>query len=85
MPINLYCNDIITYVVAKLAKLWKKSTVKEIPTTAYYLPDDETQMATFTQKYDEVQKQLQTIAAMDNLLSGTMVFSNAHMYKEHQQ
>ena len=58
--------------VAKLAKLWKKSTVKDIETTTYHLPDDDAQMATFVEKYDKVQKQLETVAAMDDLLSGNV-------------
>ena len=57
-------------IVAKLAKLWKKSTVQDIETATYYFPDDNQQMVTFTEKYDKVQKQLETIAAMDDLLSG---------------
>ena len=60
----------VAFTVQKLAGLWKKTAVgREASVTVYRLPEAPS-LHTFTRKYDEVQKQLSAIAAMDDLLSG---------------
>ena len=43
--------------------------------TVFTLPSDHEEMKSFIEKYDKNPKQLQTLAAMDDLLSGILVCS----------
>ena len=57
--------------VTLLAGLWRKTANgKDMEKRVFCLPEDESEMALFKTKYNTTQKQLQAIAAMDDLLSG---------------
>lgn len=57
--------------VTLLAGMWKKTANgKDMEKQVFRLPADESGMALFKTKYNTTQKQLQAIAAMDDLLSG---------------
>ena len=70
-----------THPVALLAGLWKKTTDgKDVGKKVFHLPTEEAHLATFKNKYDRTQKQLQTIAAMDDLLSGLLCNNSWKQY-----
>ena len=57
--------------VEVLAALWRKTNgQREVEKRVFTLPPQDSNTATFKMKYDRTQKQLQSIAAMDDLLSG---------------
>ena len=57
--------------MALLAGVWrKKANGKDVEKQVFRLSEDESEMALFKAKYNTTQKQLQAIAAMDDLLSG---------------
>ena len=63
------CNILFNNLVVTLAGLWSKAAKNTITTKTFSLPtQDETSV--FKEKYDKIQKQLQCIAAMDDLMSG---------------
>lgn len=65
---------LLIYLVTTLAQLWRKTTIgRECDARVFELPKDKKSMQTFIEKYDEVQEQLSTIAAMDDLLSGRAI------------
>ena len=45
---------------------------KRIDPRTFKLPDDHSQLKSFIEKYDKNQQQLQTLAAVDDLLSGML-------------
>ena len=54
-----------------LAGMWRKTANgKDVEKQVFRLPEDDSEMALFKTKYNTTQKQLQAIAAMDDLLSG---------------
>ena len=54
-----------------LARLWMQGMPrKRIDPRTFKLPDDHSQLKSFIEKYDKSQQQLQTLAAVDDLLSG---------------
>ena len=58
-------------IVGGLASLWKKGLPRKgMEATIFTLPSDHEEMKSFIEKYDKNQKRLQTLAAMDDLLSG---------------
>lgn len=63
-------HDSIT-AVTLLAGMWRKTANgKDMEKQVFHLPKEESEMALFKTKYNTTQKQLQAIAAMDDLLSG---------------
>lgn len=56
-------------LVVTLAGLWSKAAKNTIKTRVFYLPKQHNYV--FKEKYDQVQIQLQYIAAMDDLMSGS--------------
>lgn len=67
----MYIYHPITYSVKLLAGIWKKTVNgKDVEKQVFRLPEDELEMTLFKTKYNTIQKQLQAIAAMDDLLSG---------------
>ena len=57
--------------VTTLASLWRKIPVQQtIENREFNIPPQNTDTSLFRKKYDTTQKQLQLIAAMDDLLSG---------------
>ena len=63
---------IMCYTVGTLAALWKKSTSQgAISKAVFHLPQQNEAGSIFKMKYDKIQQQLQHIAAMDDLLSGS--------------
>ena len=57
-----------------LSQLWRPEIPgKAMKPRVFSLPHDDTHMKSFIQKYDKTQQQLQTLAAMDDLLSGTTI------------
>ena len=60
----------LNHPVETLASFWKKNVARgEIEKVSFSIPE-QTVHSTFKQKYDLTQKRLQSIAAMDDLLSG---------------
>ena len=56
-----------------LAALWRKPTPeKRIPKKVFSIPEQGTEDAVFKLKYDSVQRQLQSIAGLDDLVSGLL-------------
>ena len=54
-----------------LAGMWRRTVNgKDVEKQVFRIPEDESEIALFKTKYNTTQKQLQTIAAMDDLLSG---------------
>ena len=54
-----------------LAGMWRRTANgKDVEKQVFRLPEDESEIALFKTKYNTTQKQLQAIAAMDDLLSG---------------
>lgn len=58
-------------IVTTLAKLWKKSKGHQPPEMNVFNIPDQKQSSSFQLQYDKIQRQLECIAGMDNLLSGT--------------
>ena len=52
-----------------LAGMWRTANGKDVEKQVFHLPEDEAEIALFKTKYNTTQKQLQAIAAMDDLLS----------------
>lgn len=55
------------HTVGTLASLWRKRAIEKM---VFSLPEQNDEASTFKVKYDKTQSQLQSIAAMDDLLSG---------------
>ena len=54
-----------------LSQLWRREIPgKAMEQRVFRLPHENSQMKSFIEKYDRNQHQLQTLAAMDDLLSG---------------
>ena len=75
--------DVWLIAVKTLGCLWKKSIGhKEVEKRVFCLPSQVSKKTTFRMKYDKIQKQLETIAGMDDLLSGidkvTSTIRNCH-------
>ena len=73
----LHCHMIFAlflfiFIVTTLAKLFRKSRNNEILKPKVFSLPDQCQSPTFKVKYDETQKQLESISGMDNLLSGIL-------------
>ena len=65
-----YFDMIILCSVTALARMWRKAALgKDVEPRIFYLPRHEEQCP-FTKKYNEVQEMLQTIATLDDLVSG---------------
>lgn len=60
-------------LVATLAGLWTKTAKNQVETKVFSLPIQDEATSIFKKKYDKVQNQLQCIAAMDDLMSGSYV------------
>ena len=59
--------------VTLLAGMWRRTeNGKDVKKQVFRLTEDESEMALFKTKYNTTQKQLQAIAAMDDLLSGLL-------------
>lgn len=56
--------------VSLLASKWAESTGHQMTKNVFQVPYDS---PVFRQKYDELQDQLEALAAMDDLLTGTIV------------
>ena len=63
----LICNFPFNNLVVTLGGLWSKAAKN---TKVFSLPNQDETTSVFKEKYDKVQKQLQCIAAMDDLMSG---------------
>ena len=62
---------IIYNTVGTLSTLWRKSSVQgDVEKIVFSVPQQNMEESTFKVKYDKTQKQLESIAAMDDLLSG---------------
>ncbi len=57
-------------LVTILATLWKKSTSNGVEKRIFSLPEQQ-EGSIFRTKYDSIQRELEYIAGMDDLLSGT--------------
>ena len=70
------------HVVETLAKLWRKTPIKnDIPNRVFTIPQQTSdEESTFRKKYDETQQKLESIAAMDDLLSGIILAWGSTMY-----
>lgn len=69
------CHYIV--LVKALAALWRKPTPQGyIPKEVFSIPEQDTEDAVFKLKYDSVQKQLQSIAGLDDLVSGLLLYKN---------
>ena len=63
-----------SFAVNVLSQLWRREIPgKAVEARVFSLPHEDTQMKSFIEKYDNNQKQLQALAARDDLLSGTSV------------
>lgn len=81
MHVHVYTCTCICQTVGTLAPLWKKAKAQStIPKTVFNLPQQSAAGSTFKVKYDKVQKQLQRIAAMDDLLSGSQQLATSYMH-----
>ena len=60
------------FIITTLAKLFRISRNNEILKPEVFSLPDQCQSPTFKVKYDETQKQLESISGMDNLLSGIL-------------
>ena len=82
-PINHTLNFPLNHPVEILASFWKKNLAQgEIEKMLFSIPDQSVH-STFKEKYDVTQKRLQSIAAMDNLLSGSgkmSLYKHVRMY-----
>ena len=57
-----------------LAEQWRKGKPQgDLETREFSIPAQENEDSTFRVKYDKVQKQLESIAGMDDLLSGKCI------------
>lgn len=64
-------NTCTVIAVTLLAGMWRRTVNgKDVEKQVFRIPEDESEIALFKTKYNTTQKQLQTIAAMDDLLSG---------------
>ena len=62
--------------VENLAAMWRKeTTLKHLGKRVFSLPPQDSDTSVFKSKYDKVQRQLRSIAAMDDLLSGKRLIS----------
>ena len=62
------------FTVDGLARLWTQGMPrKTVQPRMFTLPNDHTQLKSFIDKYDQNQQQLQTLAAVDDLLSGKLL------------
>ena len=68
LPKSSSCTHFL--VVTTLAKVWMKTGLGRCPDKRMFELPQGPQMAKFKAKYDQTQKQLKVIAAMDDLLSG---------------
>lgn len=60
-------------IVNVLSQLWRREIPgKAMEQRVFRLPHENSQMKSFIEKYDRNQQQLQTLAAMDDLLSGNV-------------
>ena len=64
------CTVPSSIAVTLLAGMWRTANGKDVEKQVFRLPEDELEIALFKTKYNTTQKQLQAIAAMDDLLSG---------------
>ena len=71
---SLFTEYMFTYPpVGTLGALWKRSTAQHpIEKTMFSIPAQNNEESNFKVKYDQTQLQLQSIAAMDDLLSGIL-------------
>ena len=58
------------FTVAHLARQWKQGRAQKPPTRVFSLQRNS---PAFTSKFDEVQTHLETMASMDDLLSGNIL------------
>ena len=71
---------ILSYIsVTLLAGMWRRTANgKDVKKQVFRVTEDESEMALFKTKYNTTQKQLQAIAAMDDLLSGLLTVVYTH-------
>ena len=61
-------------LVKVLASLWKNTTPQGVVSKRVFsIPEQESENSVFKIKYDSVQKQLQSITGLDDLVSGLLI------------